>query len=716
MKKEKSISEKISVIKPSIPFNPDSIPEEMKRYNQWITWALVEDDQREKPLKIPVKIARKGKLKTPYQIKWGDPKNQMGFAEALAEYESNPDILAGVGFVFTNDDPFVFIDLDNIYPMDMNDPEKAKANDYIDKAKGTFVEFSQSSKGVHIIVEGYIPKAEKTDMVEIYKNGRFCAMTGKLTPNAVSAIKPNQALIDKILTDLDIEVGLDTYTGKGFEIPEVIKAGERNDILYRAAWHLWGKGLRDEELQEAYEEVVERCEVPIPSSDRAWQFPERVAEEQEIIDRRNRRTAESVGLVNNYAFVPELNKFFDFNSKQLYSGEAINSLHARTHPGINGVPKARTYLERHPQLIVCQGIIWMPGAHGTNNRIVKHEGFDYANTWKGFAVNPISGNVDPWLKVLNHLYPDEVERNHVIKRMAFDVQFPHLKCNWHIVNFGIQGAGKDLALYPLSRIFGSAFSSVGNQEIKSDYDDGFVKTKIVEVNEVRGLSYHSLEKVKQKCTNEGSKWMQLNPKKESKITVPNLWSLYFNTNHSDALHITPNERRFYILRCRTAMTDVFTAKEIDEIANWIKYDDYSPNYVMHYLLNVDLSDFDPGIVPERTEAFYDMVEIVQDDLDDTLNEWSDLDLHCFDFKFIRPEMIAEELRSKGVKVKNREIKVWMERNGWKRFPQQIQKKGQKPKSRSYHYKDTEYSKLNAAEIWDMIEDEESKRDLSNLVI
>ena len=710
MNQEKQLPE--SLVKAGFTFEPNNIPKEMKKFKQWVIWTLVKEPGKDKPSKLPIKIVRKGSKISFVKVKWSDPQNQMSFDEAVAEYENNKDMVSGVGFVFTNDDPFVFIDLDNIYPTDASKGENQNAYNYIDMAAGTFIEFSQSNKGVHIIVEGYINKSQVTSAVEMYKNGRFVAMTGKLTPKGESKVVYNQKLIDRVLSDLDIDAGLEADQHSKFEIPEIIEVGERNDTLYRAAWQLYGKGLRDEEFREEYFRIVERCEVPIPSNDSAWQFPERVEEEYEILQRRKERSAENVGLSEKYAYIPDINKYFDFDTKQVYVSEALNRLHASTHTGRDGILRASAYIDTSPKRKVCHGIIWMPAKYGEYSETISHEGLTFANTWNGFAVNPVKGDISPWMKVLDHLYPNEKERNNVIRRMAFDVQYPDRKCSWHIVNFGIQGAGKDLALYPLSRIFGSSFGTVGNQEIRSDYDDGFIKKKIVEVNEVNGLSNNSLEKIKQKCTDEGSKWMQLNPKKEAKITVPNLWSLYFNTNHSDAMHITSAERRFYVLRCDTAMVDRFTAKEIDYIAEWIKRDQFSANYVMHYLMNVDLTGFDPGIVPEKTKAFYDMCEIVKSDLDDTLDDWQEQRLHAFRYEFLTPDLIMRDLSLHGVRVPKSPIKVWLQRNNWRQLGlnKRPQKAGEKAKSITYYYRDNRFDSYSAADLWDVVDREERDRD------
>lgn len=105
----------------------------------------------------------------------------------------------GVGFVFTDNDPFFFVDLDDCV---IDGQWSAAALDIMGMLPGAAIEISQSHRGAHIFGCGSIPehgcKNEPLGL-ELYHTGRFVALTGI---NAVGNVWQDYsaqlpALIDK---------------------------------------------------------------------------------------------------------------------------------------------------------------------------------------------------------------------------------------------------------------------------------------------------------------------------------------------------------------------------------------------------------------------------------------------------------------------------------------------------------------------------------------
>jgi hypothetical protein len=100
---------------------------------------------------------------------WLDEPTARAIAQTLgAEY--------GIGFVFTDADPYFFVDLDHV-----REPDRAAwqpiALDVLRLLPGCAVEVSQSGAGLHIIGRGIAPADRKiqTDQVSLYTSRRFCA-------------------------------------------------------------------------------------------------------------------------------------------------------------------------------------------------------------------------------------------------------------------------------------------------------------------------------------------------------------------------------------------------------------------------------------------------------------------------------------------------------------------------------------------------------------
>ncbi len=147
------------------------IPAAFKNYNQFIVYKLI-PKQNGKTDKIPVDPI------TTTPINHLIPANQMSADDAIS-YAGSLGHGFGVGFVFSKDDPFFFIDIDGAW-----DGQKWSdtAQDLINRTAGAFVEVSQSGTGLHIFGTGTPPLDhgnKNTQLgLELYTHDRFVALTG----------------------------------------------------------------------------------------------------------------------------------------------------------------------------------------------------------------------------------------------------------------------------------------------------------------------------------------------------------------------------------------------------------------------------------------------------------------------------------------------------------------------------------------------------------
>src|SRR5690606_19531756 len=119
------------------------------------------------------------------------------FDEAIARVQSGK--ADGVGYVFTEDDGLVFIDLDHVISED--GAVALWAQPLVDAAlrSRAFVEVSPSGSGLHIIVRGAKPLAwsrrsmasaqgEAIGAIEVYDRKRYATVTGRLIDGASTAM------------------------------------------------------------------------------------------------------------------------------------------------------------------------------------------------------------------------------------------------------------------------------------------------------------------------------------------------------------------------------------------------------------------------------------------------------------------------------------------------------------------------------------------------
>lgn len=149
-------------------FYPENIPDELKKRKQWVLYHLKCDPNREKPTKIPCTTDNAPASAT-------NPATWCNFKEALKTFRSG--IGDGLGFVFTDKDPYCGIDLDS--SCDLLGPDKWA--EQIIKRFSSYTEYSPSGTGLHIIIKGkkQITNCRK-DKIEIYDDKRFFTFTGNV--------------------------------------------------------------------------------------------------------------------------------------------------------------------------------------------------------------------------------------------------------------------------------------------------------------------------------------------------------------------------------------------------------------------------------------------------------------------------------------------------------------------------------------------------------
>ena len=147
----------------------------LEQYKQFILYKLVPSKSRPgKKDKIPVDPANMHYTDAHDPTIWDSYDAIKIYANALGEEY-------GVGFVFTDQDPFYFLDVDNCYQKD-DWSELAKY--LIACLPGAAVEVSQSGTGLHII--GTTQPQEHSCRngqygIELYTKDRFVALTDKNT-------------------------------------------------------------------------------------------------------------------------------------------------------------------------------------------------------------------------------------------------------------------------------------------------------------------------------------------------------------------------------------------------------------------------------------------------------------------------------------------------------------------------------------------------------
>jgi putative DNA primase/helicase len=157
------------------PINADAIPLELRERAQWVCWRYEQRPGEDKPTKVP---------RVPWDSKNAsttDPKSWRRFDHALSFV--GREETAGVGFVFSPDDPYTGVDLDDALDTDGEPKPWTEPIIAMFTACGAYIERSPSGRGLHIITRATLTgsgrkRAYQDGVVEMYDRARFFTFTG----------------------------------------------------------------------------------------------------------------------------------------------------------------------------------------------------------------------------------------------------------------------------------------------------------------------------------------------------------------------------------------------------------------------------------------------------------------------------------------------------------------------------------------------------------
>ncbi|MCD6297980.1 MAG: hypothetical protein J7M30_12595, partial [Deltaproteobacteria bacterium] len=220
------------------------IPSELTKLPQWLLWKSKTKDNG-KTTKIPFSVTGK-------KAKSDNPKTWTTYQDALSRYKAGG--YSGIGFAFSQDDPFCGVDLDSKPEKQIKcrDPETGKIEPWAEKIIKDFksyCEISPSGTGVHIICKGQLPEGgRKRPDIEIYDHGRYFTVTGNHLQGTPQDIRPAQDAINALLAshfkkEKPLQAPRPSSPQRGCEsdtelIEKAIQAGNGHkfNLLYQGQW------------------------------------------------------------------------------------------------------------------------------------------------------------------------------------------------------------------------------------------------------------------------------------------------------------------------------------------------------------------------------------------------------------------------------------------------------------------------------------------------
>lgn len=217
---------------------------------------------------------------------------------------------------------------------------------------------------------------------------------------------------------------------------------------------------------------------------------------------------------------------------------------------------------------------------------------------------------------LSNLIKEPEYRDTITDFLAFLVQHPGEKIRWAIMMQGAEGAGKTYFAKVAQAVLGFEHVKIlGDGAIKSGYNEWSFGHQLVAVEEiyVSGANRHSvMNAIKPLITNDD---ISVDEKFRSNRQVHNVSNYMLFSNHHDALALTPNDRRYFVVKSALqhkhevlSLGENYFAKIYGSLRD-------NPGGMRAWLLDWEISEsFQPNGHAPRTKYVGEMVQDSANDL------------------------------------------------------------------------------------------------------
>ena len=234
------------------------------------------------------------------------------------------------------------------------------------------------------------------------------------------------------------------------------------------------------------------------------------------------------------------------------------------------------------------------------------------NLWEGWGVEPAKGNIKPWKALMDHLFQGAApaSKKWFEQWCAYPLQHPGAKLATAAVFWGIvQGSGKTLVGHTLMKIYGKHGSEITDAEIEDDRFDWAENMQFILADDITASNNRKLaNRLKTMIT---QKTLKINQKYIPRYNVPDCINYYFTSNDPDAFYLDDGDRRYFIHEVRNDKISVGLRREF---IKWRDEGTEGTAALFDYLLNLDLTDFDPQAEAYVTEAKAEMSHLTKSDI------------------------------------------------------------------------------------------------------
>lgn len=311
--------------------------------------------------------------------------------------------------------------------------------------------------------------------------------------------------------------------------------------------------------------------------------------QRELIGAHDRAVREVSDGIGNLDFIACLDRFRHRESRLLFTERAVLNRFRSAIP--RGITEGDALYTTALGVRQYAQLAFFPGA--PSDLVI--DGQLALNTWIDPLILPQAGDPTPFVDLLRLvLDDDDAAINFLLDTMASLIQQPATKLAYMVLLIGPQGIGKSLVCEMLAELVGrrnAAFPTI--EAIKSSFTGWLSSAQLIVIHELEQLGREVASRIKHWITAET---LLINAKNVPEYPIRNFANIIACANHDDAAHLDHDDRRvFSWISQATKREPEFYAR----LCQWF-FDGDGKGIVLNFLLQRDLSRFNPKAAPPRT--------------------------------------------------------------------------------------------------------------------
>jgi hypothetical protein len=272
-----------------------------------------------------------------------------------------------------------------------------------------------------------------------------------------------------------------------------------------------------------------------------------------------------------------------------------------------------------------------------DRQFIPRDGIVWLNTFKPSDVVAVQGDASRFVDFVSFLVPDDAERDHLLKMMAFTVRNPGRKVRHALLlRTRVQGVGKSV----LTDIWGALLGrrnarKTTSKELNSDYQGYLPERLLVVCEELNlGMGLTAYNNLKDLITADTA---IINEKHLRHREWPVYATFAFLTNRPMPILVEETDRRFFYIDSPAEKRDAAYYREF--AAWWPK----NLGVIRSYLDSIDLSKFNPFANPPMTASKLQLIAGSRSELAQDLAIAIEQREGCFDRDVVTLNQVVQHL-------------------------------------------------------------------------